>query len=177
MRVIAGKLGGQNFEAPKGHTTHPMSDKARGGLFSTLGDIEGLSVLDAFSGSGALAIEAISRGAKSVVAIDNDRTAHQTIQQNIKKLRLKSSIKATRANVSSWSDNNPDAKFGLVFCDPPYDHLKIELIQKLARHLNTSGILILSWPGNLKILELVGFEKIKHNNYGDAQLVFYRKIG
>ena len=60
MRVISGKFGGQLFDAPKGHRTHPMSEKVRGALFSVLGDISGLTVLDAFAGSGALSIEAIS---------------------------------------------------------------------------------------------------------------------
>ncbi len=70
MRVIAGWLGGQNFDSPKSNRVHPMSDKMRGAIFGVLGDIKGLTVLDAFSGSGALAIESISRGAKSAIAID-----------------------------------------------------------------------------------------------------------
>jgi 16S rRNA (guanine966-N2)-methyltransferase len=76
MRVIAGFLGGRNFDSPGGHRTHPMSDKVRGAVFGVLGDIKGLSVLDAFAGSGALSIEAVSRGAKYAVAIDVDKRAH-----------------------------------------------------------------------------------------------------
>ena len=72
MRIIAGYLGGRQFNSPRSNRTHPMSDKARGGLFNALGDISGLTVLDAFAGSGALSFEAISRGAESVIAVDID---------------------------------------------------------------------------------------------------------
>ena len=70
MRVIAGRLGGRNFDSPKTQRTHPMSDKVRGALFNALGDLGGLTVLDAFAGSGACSLEAASRGATEVLAID-----------------------------------------------------------------------------------------------------------
>src|ERR1039458_7477259 len=97
MRVIAGFLGGRNFDSPGGHRTHPMSDKVRGAIFGVLGDIKGLTVLDAFAGSGALAIEAISRGAKRAVAIEVDKGAHTVITENIKALGIEDRIKAVRA--------------------------------------------------------------------------------
>src|SRR3982751_244511 len=103
MRIIAGELKGREFRSPHGHKTHPMSDKVRGALFNVLGDIEGLTFLDAFAGSGALAFEAASRGAKSVVAVDNDSSAHKIIGQNIKDLRLEKIVKVTRANTGGWS--------------------------------------------------------------------------
>ena len=71
MRIISGVLGGRVFKAPNGNKTHPMSEKIRGAMFNSLGDISGLTVLDAFSGSGAVAIEAFSRGAEHVVAVDS----------------------------------------------------------------------------------------------------------
>src|SRR3954465_12488188 len=97
MRIIAGQLKGQQFQAPHGHKTHPMSDKVRGALFNVLGDIEGLTFLDAFAGSGALAFEAASRGAKAVTAIDRDSSAHKILEQNAKELGLKS-VKIIKAN-------------------------------------------------------------------------------
>jgi 16S rRNA (guanine966-N2)-methyltransferase len=83
MRIIAGRLGGRHFASPQGRRTHPMSDKMRGALFNALGDIDGLSVLDAFAGSGALAFEAVSRGAGHAVAIDVDKSAQRAIAENI----------------------------------------------------------------------------------------------
>lgn len=176
MRVIAGQLGGRQFEAPKGHRTHPMSDKMRGSLFNVLGDIGGLTVLDTFAGSGALSIEALSRGAAHATLIDSSRQAIDVIRQNLAILGLSSKSKAIRAGASGWSANNPEAKFDLVLCDPPYDKLQINLVQTLSRHLNDSGLLVLSWPGKLVFPEITGHEMIKNPSFGDAQLVFYRKI-
>lgn len=153
-----------------------MSEKARGGLFSALGDIDGLTVLDAFAGSGALSFEAISRGAKSAIAIDADHQAVETIKQNVKRLNLLTKIKVIKANSSGWSNKNDQSRFDLVFVAPPYDNLQHNLIEKLIRHLNSTGIYILDWPKGEPILKLSGLEIIKQKNYGDAQLVFYRKV-
>ena len=170
-------MGGRKFDAPKGHRTHPMSEKARGGLFSALGDVEGLTVLDAFAGSGALSFEAVSRSVKHSTAIDIDKSAINTVVNSSVKLGIKSQIKAIRANVSGWSDNNPDAKFDIIICDPPFDQLKIVLIQKLTKHLKEGGIFIINMPGKLEPFELKSLKIVKDKNYGDNQLVFYKKFG
>lgn len=174
MRIIAGILGGRQFDAPKGHRTHPMSEKARGGLFSALGDVEGLSFLDAFAGSGALSFEAISRGAKNAVSIDIDKNSAKTIDDNAKKLNISDKIKVIRANASGWSDNNPEARFDIIICDPPFDRIKIDLIQKLVRHLDDRGIFIVNIPGGLDPFELKLLRIIKTKEYGDNRLVFYK---
>lgn len=176
MRVISGRLGGRQFDSPAGHRTHPMSDKVRGALFNMLGDIKGLTVLDVFSGSGALSFEAISRGAVASIAVDIDKSANSTVVKNAKSLGLSGQIKAIRANISGWSENNPDELFDLVLCDPPYDSLQLNTLQKLVKHVKPKGLLVLSWPGNLEAPEFVGLEQVSQKSYGDAQLVFYRKI-
>lgn len=176
MRVIAGSLGGRQFEAPKGHRTHPMSDKMRGSLFNSLGDIKGLTILDPFAGSGALSIEGLSRGAATATLIDSSRQATAVIRQNLASLGLKSKAKAIQAGASGWSTNNPLAKFDLVLCDPPYDKLQLSLVQALTRHLSDAGLLVLSWPGKRVVPEIPGLEIIKNPSFGDAQLVFYRRI-
>jgi 16S rRNA (guanine966-N2)-methyltransferase len=153
-----------------------MSEKARGGLFSALGDIEGLSVLDAFAGSGAISIEAVSRGAKSAVAIDIDKNSTNIIAANAKKLGIKDKIKAIRANSSGWSDNNPETKFDIIICDPPFEQIKINIIQKLVRHLADQGVFIVNIPGSLEPFELRLLEIVKTRNYGDTTLVFYKPI-
>lgn len=177
MRIIAGRLGGRTFEAPNTHKTHPMSERMRGALFNALGDIDGLTVLDAFGGSGALSFEAVSRGAKASLITDVDRTAHETIVKNIKKLHADDSIRAIRININQWSQGHADSQFDLVLANPPFDGLKAEIIERLSRHVKTGGLLVLAWPTresapSLPSLKLVG---IKEKNYGDAQLVFYRK--
>ena len=92
MRIVSGQLKGQQFQSPHGHRTHPMAEKVRGALFNILGDIEGLTFLDAFAGSGALAFEAASRAAASVTAIDKDSSAHQIIEHNLKDLHLEKTV-------------------------------------------------------------------------------------
>ena len=176
MRIIAGNLGGRNFDPPRGHRTHPMSEKMRGALFAVLGDIEGLTVLDGFSGSGALSFEALSRGAKEALAIESDRQAQDTITQNITSLGLQNSCQLIRANTSSWADNNSDVQFDLVLCDPPYDDLQLKLLEKLATHTKISGTYVLSYPGANEVPKLTGLELLTAKSYGDSQLAFYRKL-
>jgi 16S rRNA (guanine966-N2)-methyltransferase len=175
MRIIAGKLGGRYFESPKGHRTHPMSDKVRGALFSMLGDIEELTLLDAFAGSGAISFEAISRGASKALAIDSDKKAQSTIEKNIKSLRLDSRVKLVRAYANAWSNRHPDEKFDIVVCDPPYDQLEFTILDKTARHLKHNGLYVLSWPGRYEIPPIKDLELVTHKSYGDAQLAFYKK--
>ncbi len=174
MRVIAGRLGGRQFSSPSGHRTHPMSDKVRGALFNMLGDISGLSVLDAFAGSGAIAIEAVSRGAERVIAVDADKNANATVAANVSQLGIDKQIKSIRANVSSWSDNNPNEQFDLVICDPPYDRVQLPVLRKLARHVAPDGAYVLSWPGSQEKPGLPGLSCVTAKSYGDAQLVVYK---
>ncbi len=176
MRIIAGELGGRQFNSPKGHRTHPMSDRVRGALFNALGDISGLTFLDAFAGSGALSLEAISRGAQSAVAIDIDKSAAQVVSENAKVLGISHKIKSIRANASGWSDNNPDRTFDIVIATPPYDDLQLPVVTKMIKHLSSDGIFVLDWPGKLDSPDLQGLDLVKLKNFGDAQLVFYRRI-
>lgn len=175
MRVITGNLGGRIFEAPKGHRTHPMSDKMRGAIFGSLGDIKGLSVLDAFSGSGALAIEAISRGAYSAVAIEVDKKAHDCITRNLSELDIASKVKAVRAYLNAWSTRHQSQKFDIILADPPYDKLPFRDLNVLPRHLKDGGVLVLSWPGKADWYPLKGLEIVQTKHYGDSALYFYQK--
>lgn len=174
MRVISGYLGGQNFDSPQGHRTHPMSDKMRGAIFGVLGDVSELTVLDAFSGSGALAIEAISRGADSVVAIEVDKKAHGVIEKNIEKLGIADKVKVVRAYANAWSTRHQVQKFNLILLDPPYDHLPFRDLNAMPRHLKEDGVLVLSWPGKADWYPFEGLELIQSKNYGDSALHFYK---
>lgn len=175
MRIIAGQLRGRQFKSPRGRRSHPMSEKMRGALFNVLGDITGLSVLDAYAGSGAISYEAISRGAKHAMAIEKSVLAYRAIKQNIDALNLEGDVKATRANISTWSDNNADMEFDVVIADPPYDDIKPNVLEKLVQNLKPGGTFVLSWPGSEEVEPIKGLEIIKHTDYGDSKLVFYRK--
>jgi 16S rRNA (guanine966-N2)-methyltransferase len=174
MRIIAGNLGGRQFSSPHGHRTRPMSDKIRGALFNALGDINGLTVLDAFAGSGALAYEAISRGASRAIAIDSDRSAQLTIAENTKELGLGSKLKLIKASANAWLSTTQEI-FDIVLCDPPYDDLQTNLLVKLADRAKPGALVVLSLPPNANFKLSANFELLSQKSYGDATLTFYRR--
>lgn len=174
MRVIAGSLGGRLFNSPHTRSTHPMSDRARGGLFNTLGDISRLTVLDAYAGTGALSFEAISRGASSAVAVELDKDAYKTIVANIQLLSLEDEVLAVRRQVGSWASSHLD-RYDIVMADPPYTDLRRDILLKIARLAKPSGIFVLSWPGREPAPKFDGFCLRYQKSYGDIQLVYYQK--
>jgi len=153
-----------------------MSEKARGAIFGALGDIKNLYVWVPFAGSGALAIEAVSRGAGSVVAIEVDKAAHTVIKHNLKKLDMQDRVKAVRAYAGAWSTRHQAELFDLILADPPYDNPPYRDLNRLPRHLKQTGILVLSWPGKAEALRFEGLKVVQTKNYGDSQLVFYSKM-
>lgn len=174
MRIIAGQLGGRQFTAPKGHRTRPMSDKVRGALFNTLGDIAGLSLLDPFAGSGALCFESLSRGASRAVAIDSDKVAQRVIAENAAKLGLQNQLKLIRASATAWLSTTSQT-FDLVLCDPPYNEPQPALLAKLSERVKPGGTIVLSLPPALKLKLPEAYELLVQKKYGDATLSFYRR--
>lgn len=175
MRIIAGKFGKLQFNAPKGHRTHPMSDRVRGALFNSLGDISGLSILDAFAGTGALSFEAISRGAAKTISIDIDKNAVDVMRETVAKFGISDQCKVIRANASGWSDNNSKALFDIVIAAPPYDNLQHTVVQKLTKHMKDDGMFILDWPASQETPVLNNLQLIDARKYGNAQIAFYKK--
>lgn len=176
VRIISGKYGGRFIETPKGFSTHPMSERIKNALFNILGDITDLKVLDAYSGSGALGLEAVSRGAKSVISIEKDKKAQNIIQKNISSLGVDNKIKLIKASVGGWSNTSQEQMFDLIIADPPYNDFKILAIQKLAKHLVKNGILVISKPSVFNDLQIENLKLINNKDYGDASLGVYEKV-
>ena len=174
MRIIAGRLGGRLFDAPRGQRTHPMSDRIRGALFNALGDIAGLTFLDAFAGSGALGLEAISRGAAHATMIEPDKPAQVTIAKNLAGLGVQDRAKLIRAKAQSWLAT-ADQTFDIVLCDPPYDDINETLVTRLAGRARAGGTVVLSLPPTSRLRLPETYELLDSKNYGDATLNFYRK--
>lgn len=174
MRVIAGALGGRHFDAPRGHRTHPMSDKIRGAIFNMLGDISGLTVADLYSGSGAIGIEAVSRGAKLVTSIEADKVASVTIAENIRNLGLQDKMLSHKMFVHSWLNRTND-QYDIVIADPPYDDLQYKTLDKLPKVVKPGGLLIYSLPPTARLVLVDACEKLSEKSYGDATLTVYRK--
>ncbi|MEO8105087.1 MAG: RsmD family RNA methyltransferase [Candidatus Saccharibacteria bacterium] len=178
MRVIAGRLGGRLFNSPGTDRTHPMSDKIRGALFNTLGDISYLRLLDAFTGSGALAFEALSRGASHVTALDVDANAIATVIKNASQLALGGELKPIRVNAAAWLQTSPvDTFFDIVLCDPPYDDPQLPLIADLAGRVKPAGLLVASLPAGVDLTLPGAYGLVAAKTYGDASLYFYRREG
>jgi 16S rRNA (guanine966-N2)-methyltransferase len=175
MRIVAGQLGGRNFASPHGQRTRPMSEKLRGALFNTLGDIEDLTVLDAFAGSGGLAYEAISRGATQATAIDAHKAAQTAIASNIIELKLTNKVKLIKANAAAWLKSS-DQFFDIIICDPPYDEPQLSLLLKIAGRAKLDGLVVLSLPPQIDFSLPETFELLSRKNYGDATLTFYRRV-
>ena len=135
MRVIAGSRKGHKLAAPRGRDTRPTSDRVRENIFNLVGPVDDARVLDLFAGSGALGIEALSRGAASAVFVENDADALRTIERNLDRLRL-TGARVVRGDVL-WTiarETGAGAKYDLVLVDPPYGMLT-EIQPRLARHL------------------------------------------
>ncbi|MFM8560692.1 MAG: 16S rRNA (guanine(966)-N(2))-methyltransferase RsmD [Solirubrobacterales bacterium] len=121
MRVIAGQYGGRRLQSPPS-ATRPTADRVREALFSTLGPLDGLRVLDLFAGSGALAIESLSRGAAEAVLVDRDRRAARVAQANVDELGAGEAAQVLCAPASAAVARlaAQGRQFDLVFLDPPY---------------------------------------------------------
>ena len=135
MRVIAGSRKGHKLAAPRGLDTRPTSDRVRENVFNLVGPVDGARVLDLFAGSGALGIEALSRGAASAVFVERDPEAVRTIERNLDRLRL-TGARIVRGDVlyAIGQEATAGAKYDLVLVDPPYGMLT-EIQPRLARHL------------------------------------------
>jgi 16S rRNA (guanine966-N2)-methyltransferase len=116
MRVVAGELGGRRLQAPKGADVRPTADRVREAVFSILGAIDGARVLDLYCGTGALGIEAISRGADTAVLVDADPAP---AWRNVEALGIEDRCEVVRSDALHYL-RREDGRFDLVFCDPPY---------------------------------------------------------
>jgi 16S rRNA (guanine966-N2)-methyltransferase len=175
MRVVAGTLGGRRFDAPPGQDTRPTSDRVREALFSALGNIDGARVLDLFAGSGALAIEALSRGAAHAVINDNNARAGATIRDNLRALGLESDVAAVRRREALRvlrDASEAGESYDLVFLDPPYrlaTGLGPELATALAPVL-APGARVVGESDRREPLDLPGMSITFERRYGDTLL-------
>jgi 16S rRNA (guanine966-N2)-methyltransferase len=174
MRVVAGRHRGCTLKAPPGRGTRPTSDKVREALFSILGPVDGLAVLDLFAGSGALGIEALSRGAASAAFVERDRRAAATIRDNLESLDEEGEVVA--ADALRWLEHPPaGAAYGLALIDPPYDSaadLGVVLTQRLPPILTDDAVIVTeSDKRNPLILDL---PLQKERTYGDTRIAIHR---
>lgn len=176
IRIIAGSAKGKRLKTLNGFSVRITSDKVRGAIFNILGDaILGASVLDLFSGSGALGIEALSRGAKECVFIDNDIRCVNIIRDNLVKCGFTG--KVIRGDVYEVIKRLNKEGFDIVLADPPYG---LDLARNLLLELNKYGILkkfsfvILEHSKRDRIEEPLGWQRIQRKRYGDTVISVYK---
>lgn len=174
MRIISGQLKGQHFNTTRSHRTHPMSERVKSAIFNSIGDISDTTVLDAYAGTGALCFEALSRGAKSALALEIDARVAQVLRDNVAKLGLEDRCSVTRVNCRTWSRRNDGAVFDIVFCDPPFDALDESVLSELVHHVNQDGIMIVSFSSRLETPAIEGADLVDCRVYGDQSIGYYK---
>ncbi len=178
VRIIAGEFGGRKIDAPDRSSTHAMSERVRGALFNSLGDaVAGKRVLDAFAGSGSVGIEALSRGARSVVFVEKDRIASKIISKNITTLGVEDRAQVAHMSVSRWASTSytkKAEKFDIIFADPPYHDTQFSTVTRLFGLLKPKGLMVLSHPGRGEVPIQAGIVVVDNRSYGNAYLTFFR---
>lgn len=178
MRIIAGECGGRRLFAPQGMSTRPTADRVKEALFSVLTpQLTGARVLDMFAGSGALALEALSRGARQAVLIDQDRRALAAIGRNVELCGMSARVQIKKGTVPGVL-TTLSGPFDLVFLDPPYCQGLVAVVEPA---LLTADLLA---PGATVVLETAAksqetfsgacWECRKQSRYGDTALLYYR---
>jgi 16S rRNA (guanine966-N2)-methyltransferase len=177
IRIISGEFGGRKIEAPDTGKTHPMSERVRNALFNSIAhDIEGAKVLDVFAGTGAVGLEALSRGAHDVTFIERDRTAQAILAKNIATVGAESRATLIRASAENWIINNPESVYDLIFVDPPYDDTQFSTVSQFFGLLKPGALMVLSHPGRGEIPTKTGVVVVDNRSYGNAYLTFYRRV-
>ena len=176
MRIVGGSAKGHEIFQPKSPKTRPLSDRAREGLFNVLGDVSGSKMLDAYAGSGAVGLEAISRGAKHVTGVEIARDAAQVIRKNFYKLQFGESYKLCTQSVQRWLNQNQHqlGSFDLIFAGPPYAKIDEVVLNQLAKFLASDGLMVVEHSKRFQAPKLNDAVFITSRQYGESVLSFYR---
>jgi 16S rRNA (guanine966-N2)-methyltransferase len=175
VRVVAGSARGRRISAPPGTETRPTTDRVREAVFNALGSlgaVDGAVVLDLFAGSGALGIEALSRGATSAHFVESDRRAAAVIEENLATLGLDDRGVVLRRAVDVALDDVP-APVDLVLADPPYAFdAWAQLLADLAPRLADDGLVVVESDRSVALPP--GWEKVRERTYGGTVVLFAR---
>ena len=178
MRIVAGRWKGHPLVAPKGKLTRPTSDRVREALFNILGDIDAFVILDLFSGTGAVALEALSRGAGSAVCVERNHAALRAIRTNAERLGANHQLTVAAQDVNNYLASDRSS-YSLIFADPPWAEARVfaeEWGETLVQLLLPDGCLVLErGRRDAPPPELPTLEGPQLRIYGDTALVFYRK--
>jgi 16S rRNA (guanine966-N2)-methyltransferase len=180
MRVIAGSAGGIRLAVPK-RGVRPTMDRVKAAIFSSLGDsIASAHVLDLFAGSGALGIEALSRGASSAVFVEEDQQSAEIIERNLAKTKLKGHVRQQDVFDFLRHASGAGETFQIILADPPYEKTKqsesytAKLLtnEALPRLLDSSGVFVLEKRPKETFPEMKVWRVVRRKNYGATEVLF-----
>lgn len=153
-----------------------MGSKQRLAIFNVLGDITGLTTLDLFAGTGALGLEALSRGAAHATFVENNASAHLCIDKNIQSLKVESETSNLLSDASLYVSNCTE-KFNIIFVDPPYTHAKNFNVNAITEIVPPGGVVVLSLPKDVPLPDFTAITLVKSISYTNAQIYFYKDNG
>jgi 16S rRNA (guanine966-N2)-methyltransferase len=174
MRIIAGTHRGSRLVTPKGLETRPTGDRVREAAFNLIGPVDGATVLDLFAGSGALGLEALSRGATRAVFVESNRAAGRAIEQNLDRLRLRGTVVLQDAVKALQMEAQAGRRYDLVLVDPPYEmfrDLQPALARILPQVLADDGLLVVETDARLD--PEFPLELRTSRRYGRARLTLF----
>jgi len=175
VRIIAGSRKGHRIVAPRGEQTRPTGDRVREALFNLVGPVDDADVLDLFAGSGALGLEALSRGARRCVFAESDRAACRVIQANLEKLRLTGALVLCRDALGVLREEAAAGRrYDLVLCDPPYGEwgaLEARLAALVPDVLADDGLVVVETEARTE--PTLPLDLVTGRRYGSARLTLF----
>jgi len=180
MRIIAGFAGGRKLKSPDTYSIRPTPERVREALFSMLGDLDGAVVVDAFAGTGALGLEALSRGAERAYFFDTSKEAIETIEENVRRVGVESQAIIKKGDFIEGLVTGISGTPDVFFFDPPYGSDRAaRALEAMAGQPDkvTEGALVVWESGSdEEIPEAEGFELVEERSYGTTRLVFFRRL-
>jgi 16S rRNA (guanine966-N2)-methyltransferase len=177
VRIVAGSRKGHRIAAPKGVATRPTGDRVREAVFNLVGPVEDATVLDVFAGSGAMGLEALSRGASRCVFVERDRDACRVIQQNLEKLRLTGAVVLCQDAASALREERArHHRYGLVLVDAPYDEWErhaAPLAELLPELLEEDGLAVVETTSRVE--PDLPLALVTSRRYGSARITVFSR--
>jgi 16S rRNA (guanine966-N2)-methyltransferase len=177
VRIVAGSRKGHRIASPKGASTRPTGDRVREAAFSLIGPVEDATVLDLFAGSGAMGLEAMSRGAARCVFVERDRGACRVIETNLDKLRLTGGVVVNRDVVAALREEQARGRrHDLVLVDPPYEEwatYSAPLVELLPGVLEEDGVAVIETSA--KVEPALPLDLVTSRRYGSARITVFSR--
>lgn len=177
MRIVAGSKRGHRIATPKGIVTRPTGDRVREAAFSLVGPVEGAAVLDLYAGSGAMGLEALSRGALSCLFVERDREAAHVIASNLEKLQLTGAVVANRrVDATLRDESSRGRRYDLVLADPPYEEWQIHepMLSELLPGLLAHDALVVVETSE-RVEPALPLDLVTSRRYGSARITVFSR--